>query len=382
MNAIVISIGGLRVSWLGCYGNAWIDTRHLDQLAAEGFVFDECFTACPTPAGVRRAWWTGRFASSPASQSVMTLLRAHGVEMMLIHNCGPPADSSTHDLDDFGHVQALDSAEPCAAVPDAARDWLAARRRHTPFFLFLDCRGAHPPWNPPEEQLQRYAQAGGSDAADPEQSELDEIDRGAPAVAEPAATGGLSEAVLPYAAAVSHCDEQVGTFLDELRRHPDWNETLLIVTSDFGEPPQQQNDSATLRLREAVIHVPLILRVPGAEHAARSPALVQSMDLLPTVLDAMGIAVECPLDGVSLLPITRWERQSVRDHLCFAMPGDGCAIRTPDWYLILPSAAAEPDPNTAELYIKPEDRWERNNVARQFPEVVEELAATLRNTSS
>ena len=61
MNVIVVVCNSLHLGFLGAYGNSWIETPHLDRLAAEGVVFDYHFPENLTTLPTRRSWWTGRY---------------------------------------------------------------------------------------------------------------------------------------------------------------------------------------------------------------------------------------------------------------------------------------------------------------------------------
>ena len=120
-----------------------------------------------------------------------------------------------------------------------------------------------------------------------------------------------------------------------------------------------------------LVHVPLIVRLPeGVGAAGRSPALVEPADLWATLLQCAGVAdlPPSPTAG-SLLGIIREEVAELRDRLCIVGDDPDRAIRTPAWYL---RTAAE-----SELYAKPDDRWEVNNVAVRCHEVVESLQGVL-----
>ena len=96
----------------------------------------------------------------------------------------------------------------------------------------------------------------------------------------------------------------------------------------------------------------------------RSQAIVEPTDLWATLLDWWSVedTPHTPT-AASVLPIVRQQSDSIRDRLCIRGKGIDRAIRTPAWYL---RTAAEP-----ELYAKPDDRWEVNNVASRCQEVVE-----------
>src|SRR3954471_7791979 len=74
MNVIVVVCNSLHLGFLGAYGNAWIETPHLDRLASEGVVFDHHFPENLTTLPTRRSWWTGRYGF-PDVDSGWTALR-------------------------------------------------------------------------------------------------------------------------------------------------------------------------------------------------------------------------------------------------------------------------------------------------------------------
>ena len=161
-------------------------------------------------------------------------------------------------------------------------------------------------------------------------------------------------------------------------------DTLIVFTADQGEPLGEHGLVRRFRpwLYSELIHTPLILRLPGAEGGGiRHQALVQPVDLLPTILDALGCSLpEDPvLHGQSLLPLARGALTKIRDFACLGMDLEEFAIRTHRWHLILPLEVDPDDPErTVELYHKPEDRWDQNNVAEQFPDLCDHLEVTLR----
>src|SRR5262245_2612007 len=67
MKIIVIEAWGLHLGYLGCYGNDWVATPHLDRLAAEGVVFDWHYADVPVLDAARIAWRTGRHPFSPTA---------------------------------------------------------------------------------------------------------------------------------------------------------------------------------------------------------------------------------------------------------------------------------------------------------------------------
>jgi arylsulfatase A-like enzyme len=136
-------------------------------------------------------------------------------------------------------------------------------------------------------------------------------------------------------------------------------------------------------LYEELIHTPLIIRLPkGQNGGQRHQALVQTVDLLPTIVSAFGLPPldrsDAPPHGYDLLPLIRREQTKVRDYACMGMDVAEFAIRTHLWHLVVPVENDPEEPRIAELFRKPEDRWDQNNVIEQHPEVAEHLELALR----
>jgi len=131
-----------------------------------------------------------------------------------------------------------------------------------------------------------------------------------------------------------------------------------------------------------LVHIPLIIRMPGGAHAgSRIRALTQSVDLMPTVLDAFGLNVP-DVHGSSLLTLIRGEQERIREFACSGLRiGNALewSLRTPDWAFLSPIFPEENDPSRdRQLYVKPDDRWEVNNVVQHHPDLAEALEKTLR----
>ena len=121
-----------------------------------------------------------------------------------------------------------------------------------------------------------------------------------------------------------------------------WTTRSSIFTSDQGEPLGEHGFVRRFRpwLYEELIHTPLIIRMPGGRHGGiRHQALVQTVDLLPTIALGAGPAAasdDRPIHGHDLLPLIRGEQTKVRDYACLGMDVEEFAIRTHLWHLIVP----------------------------------------------
>jgi arylsulfatase A-like enzyme len=290
-----------------------------------------------------------------------------------------------------------------ARTVKAAIEWLERRPRTSdPFVLWLDIFSPHGPWDTPEPYRDQYVmiepdefEAGEEGDLVEELSEDDDqdidIEEVAALIDVPAGAVGdvISEPELfrlrrTYAGTVTLVDRWLGELFEAMRRLGRMDDTLLVFTSDQGEPLGEHGYVRRFRpwLYDELIHTPLILRLPrGQFGGVRHQALVQSVDLLPTIVSALGLK---PIDdeasphGHDLLPLIRGEQSKLRDYACLGMDVAEFAIRTHLWHLIVPIDVDPDEPRSAELYRKPEDRWEQNNVIDQNSEVSEHLELTLR----
>lgn len=470
MNVVVIACNSLHLGFLGPYGNPWIETPHLDRLAAEGVVFDHHFPENLTTLPTRRTWWTGRYtfpdpdlgwtALRPDELILPDILWRAGVRSALIsdvpylreagHGFGrgfddvvwirgsgydplvPPGDPRAKDvqLADEPRLRLPEDDDPnrdlwqtrweqllrnravlgfdrdeartgTARTVGAAIDWLDRREDDgQPFLLWLDLFAPHGPWDLPEPYRDQYA------ASDPDEFELgdegdlvDDEEEGAETDLEdvtalidvPAGAVGdvLSEEELlrlrrTYAGAVSLLDRWVGELLSALRDSGRLDDTLVVFTSDQGEPLGEHGYVRRFRpwLYEELVHTPLIIRMPRAQFGGtRRQPIVQAVDLMPTILSALGVELgeEDPqVHGGDLLPLIRGEKTKLRDYACMGMDAEEFALRTHYWHLIVPVAHDPDEPRFVELYRKPEDRWDQNDSVEQHTEVAEHLELTLR----
>jgi arylsulfatase A-like enzyme len=285
----------------------------------------------------------------------------------------------------------------------AAIDWLDRRgEEKEPFVLWLDLLSPHGPWDTPQPYRDQYATVEpdefelgdeGDIAQDASGEELEfDVDEVPVLIDVPAGAVGdvISEEELfrlrrTYAGTVTLTDRWLGELFDALRRMGRMEDTLLVFTSDQGEPLGEHGIVRRFRpwLYEELIHTPLIVRMPGGKHGGiRRQAIVQTVDLLPTIVSALGLRIppgdRPPIHGHDLLPLIRGERTKVRDFACLGMDVEEFAIRTHLWHLIVPIEIDPDEPRSPELYGKPEDRWDQNNVIGQHAEIADHLELTLR----
>jgi arylsulfatase A-like enzyme len=387
MKVLVVLAHGFHLGYVGCYGNEWIATPALDRLAAEGIIFDQHVVDHPDPAQASYAWHTGCYSMpwpewrEEASESKshprhFARLREHGIPTILMRAQAP--GDEVNDRTGWDHLHEV-SSDPEEAL-DFTLSALDAMASHEHWLARVELSVLMPPWKMPDEFQEAYreeepeAEIPTDSLADPETQELLEAERPT-----------LSKLQREFAGAVTYLDAVLERFLSQLEDREWANDVLLVITSDFGEAIDEQRRGSAVQthLHEERIHVPLIVRFADQRAAGRRiAALTQPVDLLPTIFELFGLPVPADVQGRSLMPLLTGTSLKVRDYACAGVRvGETIewALRTPEWSFLWPmnqpSQGTGRDP---ELYVKPDDRWEVNNVWQHHADLAERLEATLQ----
>jgi arylsulfatase A-like enzyme len=393
MKILVLAPMSLHLGYLGCYGNTWVETPTLDALAAEGVVFDNHYSDCPDVDGAWRAWRTGLYdfprpgvqrAFLPSgSADILSLIRARGNPTWLVS--APGGDSGA---DPDGAIR----WEEFTLILGEDRDTAGMLSRKVMRFVrqlehfddgLIWVQPSHllPAWTVDEFTPDDFS--GDSDEESPE-TPIDPLLNPKLSFLDPSDELTFLRLQRTYAGAVNRLDRELGELLDQLRQQKVYDQMVIILTTDRGFPLGEHGlvgDSLPW-LHEELVHLPLIIRLPNQASAGeRIGALTQPVDLMPTLLEAFGLpSVET--HGSSVLPLIKGERDRIRDYACSGMEKAGAieyALRTPDWAFILPEPAGETKPRAPQLYVKPDDRWEMNNVLQHHTEMTEQLEQALRS---
>lgn len=383
-NLIVIVIDGLHAGMVGAYGNGWIQTRRCDQLACESFLFDQAYVDSLALDQAYRALWFGTPATQPnepcdVSRSFPGLLSSAGWHTALLTDDAEvasfaPPDAFVEQLE----IESLGSPDTAEAVSEtqigqlfeAAAQWLETAPR--PFALWLHTRAFQGLWDAPTELRNRFAVED-----DPETpSFVDVPDLWLPEGYHPDSLLGITHA---YAGQVLALDESLGQLLDALDQADLSASTQVTLVSPrgFALGEHLRVGKCDEALFNEVAQLVWLMRFPdGLGKLARTQALAQLVDLPGTLLDWLGLdRRQLGLGHASsLLDVVAGRADELRDRLCLISQHDR-ALRTSAWYLRVPQTGAP------ELYTKPSDRWEVNEVGRLLPEIVSGLEAALAEAS-
>jgi N-sulfoglucosamine sulfohydrolase len=317
-NILLITSDDLGLQ-LGCYGDDTVPTPHLDRLAADGVRFPVAYVTQASCSPSRSSMFTGLYPHTNGQIGLTNANRGFQVQRAYQDATIPAL------LKKAGYTTALlgklhvnpESAFPYDLRPKAnARDVKAlasearkvfSRESDQPFFLMVNFTDPHAARTTPN----------GRDWYFPEQY------RGLPqkpitaADVEPFPFQRLDdpeqlERVADYYNCVQRVDMGVGLILDALAEAGRDDDTLIIFVGDHGPPVARGKTTCY----EGGLRVPFLVRWPGvAKPGQVSPAMVSTVDILPTILDAVGQAAPDGLQGHSLRTVCEQVDAPRRDYL-------------------------------------------------------------------
>lgn len=323
-NVLFIVLDATRYDHLSCYGYKKPTTPNLDQVAAEGALYENCITPASWTLPSLASLFTGLYPRdhgvksqhSKLKESFETLaeiLAAAGYRTLGFSSNAWVGSFAGLDqgfeqfVDVWRHLGTNPADDGAALTNERIRDWLGADETGKPFFLFVHYFEPHFPYRPPPPYDSKFLPKGADSAM------LAEVRRWA----HPREVGyilkvpgmEISRTQLEilesqYDGEIAYLDRQIGILISEFKRRGLLDNTITVITSDHGE---HLGDHALLdhkmSLYDPLIHVPLIIRYPPAVPAGRriqSP--VQTIDILPTLLQlcaikrgAAGVSVGLPL---------------------------------------------------------------------------------------
>ncbi len=372
-NAVVLVFDRLGAGYLGPYGNTWIETPSCNRLAAEATLVEWALADAVELRAVYRSYWQGLHALCPERpvRGLPEALATAGVHCALV--------TDEPELLDFPGAAAF--AERIVLTPDSPgqpvaevlhtqiAQLLAAaaeqlERMPEPFLLWVHSRGMAGPWDGPIELRNQFA---------------DEEDPPPPGLVAPPVMQ-VTSAVDPdellgyqqaYAGQVALLDLCLEAFLDAAEAMPGWNRTLLALTSPRGYPLGEHGwvGASDAVVYEEQVHVPLLLRQPhGRQAGVRCQQLAQPPDLCASLWDIFQLEPDLAGRwGHSLLAAPDAALPARRDRAATVSPA-AHALRTPAWLFVQRADGRH------ELYAKPDDRCEVNEVGNRCLEAVEQLA--------
>jgi arylsulfatase A-like enzyme len=194
-------------------------------------------------------------------------------------------------------VDALRKFLAADILVDQAQSWLASVGQR-PFFLWLHLMDPHSPYYPPNEAFRELT---GRDIEPGRARYLNEYWNRSDLT-----PSGLSakrdEVVQLYDAGIRWVDRQIARLVDSLRQTSLWDDCVFALTADHGEEFLEHGGRyhAPVRLSEEIVHVPLLICVPGERGVKVAASPMSHLHLAPTLLEIMGVQVSSAFQGRSL----------------------------------------------------------------------------------
>lgn len=398
-NLILIGIDSLRTDHMSLYGYHRLTTPHIDEYATRGAVFCNNFSPhIPTTPGYG-SMFTGmdcfgmdvvalrhQGGLMPSLRTMAEVLGEDGYATSCVGFSGNPASRGFQKYIDFsgwgswaeGRSHKAENLNE-VTIPELKR--LVAGEQ--PFFLFMRHMDPHSPYLPPRPFERAFYDG---NECDPNNRSLDEVMAFKPfcdyfANWFPPGCTDKDYIIAQYDGAIAYMDACIQNIFTTISMLGIEEETLVVINSDHGETLHDHDCFYDHHgLYECTLRVPLIMVQPGKITAgSRFSEYVQHKDLMPTVLDLLGIRSGIKFDGRSLLPLLKGkERVSESEFYiteCTWMRKHGW--RTPHWKLIQalePCFHFKPE---IELYDLNKDPGELVNVANKAPEVVAMLLSRM-----
>jgi arylsulfatase A-like enzyme len=174
----------------------------------------------------------------------------------------------------------------------------SVRGSKRPFFMFINYMDAHWPYEPPQPFDALYPHGG------PAYSDAGYYDLSHKVMTlKHKMTGTERDRLVgPYDGAITYLDSEVGRVIARLKAQGLYENTLLIITADHGETFGERNFvNHSVSVYQDQVRVPLVVKFPHTNRAAVVERVVSSVDVMPTVLAAAGLAVPASVQGDDLL---------------------------------------------------------------------------------
>lgn len=359
---VIVSFDTTRADRLGCYGYERAATPHLDALADEAALFENAVSPVPTTLPSHSTIFTGTypqdhgvrynlvFRLGPEAVTLAETLREagfatggfpsayvlgkrYGLEQGFDTYVDPPAGKGTTDDPDW------QNGVPAGTIVDRALKWMDERDGAERQFMWLHFYDPHAPYQPPFPYSSNFRER-------------------------------------PYDGELAYADAEFGRLMERLRSDPAWSRTLVIVVGDHGEGLHEHKERFHANLvYESTQRVPLVIRAPQGR-ARRVAEPVSLVDIMPTVLDYVGVETALDFRGFSLRGSVEGE-QTPRKEIYFESLagslnygwGELSGLRYGDWKLI--------DSDHPELFDLASDPGELNNLAELEAQRLADLRASL-----
>ena len=377
-NALVLVLDGLGSSYLGPYGNTWIDTPGWNRLATRSLLLETMLAGGMDLASSYREMWQGHhLLQDAAADSGASLPRVAAQRMATYFISDDLEVADYQGAQDFEQRVILPPPTKFEAAADTESTRLAqlfattlalVPQRETPFLIWVHASAMLGPWDAPYDLRTRFAAAD-----DPAPPTFVQPPHGQLAPDhDPDIVLGFQQACAAQVVVLDTCLE---VLLDAIWSGPHATDTALLIVSPRGYPLGEHLwvgiDNAPLHAE--LLHVPTLIHFPDTVGwSVRARQIAQPCDIYPTLMHWLELPrSDSAIWGRDLHGIARGEIDWTGWDRAVAWSESERAIRVPGWF------ARQPTAGPMELFVKPDDRWEVNNVANRCAPIAVTLQQTL-----
>jgi len=337
-NIVLIILDCLRADHLGCYGYERDTSPNIDALAENGLIFSNAFSQGGYTVASIPSIFTSKFPLSHGvflnngnkldadEPTLAKILKNNGYATAGFTGGGYTSHAYGFGLG-FDLYKETDWGD-MKEVNQLAFDWLETKQEK-PFFLFLHSYSIHDPFSPPEPFSKLYAANynGQLKNIGLDCFLFEEINKGVLTLSKEDMEyiasiysrplfekinketltinkEDMEYIISQYDGGIRYCDEHMGKLFKKIDSLGLASNTIIILTSDHGEDLMDHGTISHGDIYDTGIHVPLIIKYPCLfpKNKKISP-IVRSIDILPTILDALGLPIEPEMEGKSMLPL-------------------------------------------------------------------------------
>lgn len=301
LNILLFTLDTTRANHIGCYGYSRIETPNIDRLAGEGFLFKNAISQAPLTLPSHSSIFTGTyplfhgvrdnggFYLEANKTTLASVLKQAGwatsafVGAFVLDSRWGLNQGFDYYYDNFDFAKyktiSLDSVQrEGGEVVKAFFDWFATNSQKK-FFSWLHFYDPHTPYEPPEPYKTQY--------------------------------GGRLWGL--YDGEIAYVDVLIGSVVDELKKKDLLERTIIIIVGDHGESLGEHHESAHgFFIYDATQSVPLIVHIPSAALKGKViESQVENVDIMPSVLELLGLPIPREVQGRSFLPLLAGKKDDV-----------------------------------------------------------------------
>jgi arylsulfatase A-like enzyme len=366
-NVLIVSIDTCRADFLSCYEFPLDTTPHIDNLAAEGILFERALPAnCSILTGTISPYHgvldNGLFKLDKDNITLAETLKEQGFttsaflsSYVLNSDFGMDQGFDTYD-DEFDKARnTMGILERQAEETTHLAIEYLEEHRDEKQFLFVHYYDPHVSYEAPEPFGSKFASA--------------EVFQDFPSY--------KSTLYSTYAGEIAYVDHCIGKIIDKLKELKLYDSTLICITADHGEMLGQHEEMTHgYFIYQGNIHVPLIFKIPGRKKGLRIENTVGLIDIVPTICSALGIEIKHEIQGRDLTAYYK-DKEPYPDRYLF------CLSLEPTKYKANPLLGVVKDQykyiqtTNSELYDLDKDKLELKNLINLQPNRVQLMQADL-----